>query len=91
MAVRQRRYSKEEFTRRGKEMYEQKVRPLVEQGNLGRIVLIDIETGEYELGDDPLLIAQAMIARKPDVQLWCVRIGHLAVERFGFHSTLEKP
>jgi hypothetical protein len=32
-----------------------------------------------------------MIAKRPDAQLWCVRIGHRAVERFGFHSTAEAP
>ena len=91
MPPRQPRYSKEEFARRGTELYEHKVRPLVEKGNHGRIVIIDIETGNYELGDDPLLVAQSMIAQRPDAQLWCLRIGHRAVGRFGFHSTTETP
>ena len=38
-------YGKEEFARRGQTIYEQQVRPEVEEGNLGRIVAIDIETG----------------------------------------------
>lgn len=44
MAVRQPRYSKEEFARRGKEIYETQVRSQVED-NHGNIVAIDIETG----------------------------------------------
>src|SRR4051812_46511465 len=48
MTVRQPRYSKEEFARRGNAIYEQQVRPQVEEGNRGRIVAIDIETGAFE-------------------------------------------
>ncbi len=91
MPPRQPRYSKAEFTRRGTELYEQKIRPLVGAGNRGRYVVIDIETGDYELGDDPLILAQSIIAKRPDAQLWCVRIDHRAVATFGFYSTAEKP
>jgi len=91
MAVRQPHYSKEEFARRGTELYEQRIRPLVEQGNRGRIVAIDIDTGDYQVADGQLEACQPLIARRPDAQLWCVRIGHRAVERFGFHATEEKP
>lgn len=41
MTVRQPRYSKEEFARRGDEIYEFQLRPQVEAGNYGRIVAID--------------------------------------------------
>lgn len=37
MGVRQPRYSKGEFARRGRAIYQQRVRPQVEQGNRGRI------------------------------------------------------
>ena len=54
MTVRQPRYSKEEFARRGNEIYESQVRSQVEEGNQGRIVAIDIETGAFELADDTI-------------------------------------
>jgi hypothetical protein len=38
MTVRQPRYSKEEFARRGDEIYESQVRQQVEEGNHGKIV-----------------------------------------------------
>jgi hypothetical protein len=47
MTVRQSRYSKEEFARRGDEIYETQVRQQVEKGNQGKIVAIDIETGAF--------------------------------------------
>ncbi|TRT58466.1 MAG: hypothetical protein EWV85_05825 [Microcystis aeruginosa Ma_QC_C_20070703_M131] len=55
MTVRQPRYSKEEFARRGNEIYESQVRSQVEEGNQGRIVAINIETGAFELADDTII------------------------------------
>jgi hypothetical protein len=51
MVVRQPRYSKEEFAQRGDYLYENQIKPQVEAENYGRIVAIDIETGEFELAD----------------------------------------
>ena len=83
MAARQPRYSKEEFAHRGQALYEKCVRPRVERGNRGRVVAIDIETGEFEVGDDALAASGQLLARCPDAQPWCVRVGGRAVHRFG--------
>jgi hypothetical protein len=86
MAVRQPRYSKEEFAQRGDALYESAVRQQVEEGNHGKIVAIDIETGAFELADDTMLAARQLYARVPDAQPWLVRIGYRAVHRFGARS-----
>ncbi|MDX2239834.1 MAG: hypothetical protein NW224_04030 [Leptolyngbyaceae cyanobacterium bins.302] len=90
MAIRQPRYSKEEFARRGDEIYETQVRSQVEEGNHGKIVAIDIETGAFEVADEILDAANRLFERLPDAQPWIVRIGHRAVHRFGARS-LRKP
>jgi hypothetical protein len=90
MVVRQPRYSKEEFARRGDEIYESQVRPQVEEGNYGKIVAIDIETGAFEVADDILTATDHLFEQLPDAQPWIVRIGHRAVHRFGARS-LRKP
>jgi hypothetical protein len=54
MAIRQPRYSKEEFAQRGDALYESEVRAQVEEGNHGKIVAIDIETGAFEVGNDTI-------------------------------------
>jgi hypothetical protein len=41
MTIRQLRYPKKEFARRGDEIYESQVRQQVEKGNHGKIVAID--------------------------------------------------
>jgi hypothetical protein len=77
------RYSREEFARRGEELYARNIRAKVEAGNKGRIVAIDIESGEYEMGEDVLAATDRLLARLPDAQIWCVRVGHPAVHRIG--------
>ena len=76
-------YSKEEFARRGNEIYSTQVRPQVEEGNHGKIVAIDIETGAFEVADDTITASEGLLKRYPDAQIWRVRIGHKAVHRFG--------
>lgn len=83
LMTQQLRYSKEEFARRGNEIYESQVRPQVEEGNHGRIVAIDIETGAFELAKDTMAASDRLLERYPDAQIWCVRIGHKGVHRFG--------
>lgn len=75
------RYSKEEFARRGDAIYEQEVRPKVEDGNKGRIVAIDIDSGAYEMDDDQLTAIHRLLARYPEAQIWCVRVGYPYVDR----------
>jgi hypothetical protein len=89
MAIRRPRYSSEEFERRGTEVYKSTIRLLVEAGNLGRILCIDIESGDHAVSDDKLQAAQVLIDKNPDAQIWCLRIGHVAVERYGFGDTRE--
>jgi len=86
MIIRQPRYSKEEFARRGDEIYESQVRQQVEEGNHGKIVAIDIETGAFEVADDIMTASKHLLAKLPDAQTWFVRIGHLAVDHFGARS-----
>jgi hypothetical protein len=89
MTVRQPRYSKEEFARRGNELYASQVQSQVEEANYGKIVAIDIETGAFEVAEDSLTAAERLFSRRPDAQPWCIRIGHAAVHRFGYHSPAE--
>jgi hypothetical protein len=80
------RYSKEEFAQRGNALYESEIRQQVEEGNHGKIVAINIETGAFEVADELLTASKQLLTRLPDAQTWFVRIGHLAVDRFGARS-----
>ena len=84
MAVRQPRYPKEEFARRGDEIYNRDIRSHVEtEANRGKFVLIDIETGAWEIDADEMTASRNLDARLPDPQVWMVRVGYPYVRRFG--------
>ena len=85
------RYSKEEHARHGTALYEQHVRPQVEAGYQGKVVALDVDTGAYEVGEDTLTACQRLLARYPDAQIWCVRIGYPAVHRFGPRVRAVRP
>jgi hypothetical protein len=83
MTTRQPRYSKEEFARRGDEIYDRDVRPRLSANDRGKIVAIDIETGAWEIDADERVAGQRLAARCPDAQTWVVRVGSPSVRRFG--------
>jgi hypothetical protein len=69
-------HSKEEFARRGNEIYESQVRSQVETDHQGKIVAIDIETGAFEIANDSLTAAKQLLKRHPEAQIFRIRIGH---------------
>lgn len=84
MTVRQPRYPKEEFARRGDEIYNRDIRPQVEtEQNKGKFVLIDIETGAWEMDADEMTASRRLDARISEPQVWMVRVGYPYVRRFG--------
>jgi hypothetical protein len=82
MTVGELKYSKEEFARRGNEIYETQIRSQVEEGNHGKIVAIDIETASFELATDTMTASDQLLERYPDAQIWLIRIGYKGVHRF---------
>lgn len=89
MANRRRRYSKEELAQRGQELYEAGIRQQVESGNDGKIVAIDIETGEFEVDETVMGATDRLFDRQPQAQPWTLRVGHSAVYHFGARSLKE--
>jgi hypothetical protein len=77
------RFSNEEIVRRGEERYEKELRPKIEtEGNLGKIVVVGIETGDYEIDDDALKASRAVLSRHPGAAICAARIGYDAVSDF---------
>jgi hypothetical protein len=77
------RYSKEEFARRGDEIYDREILPKLKTEDKGKLVAIDIETGDYEIARDELAACDRLSARHPDAQIWLRRVGSRYVYRFG--------
>ena len=79
-------YSKEEFARRGDEIYERDVRPRIEAGDEGKFVVIDIDTEAYVIDEDELAASDRLCVRNADAQLWVTRVGSRYARRFGLHT-----
>lgn len=78
------RFSNEEIARRGEEIYAERPRDIVEtEDNIGKIIIIDVETGEYEIDDDSLAANRRALAKHPGAALYGLRIGYDAVWGFG--------
>ena len=79
------RFSSEEIGRLGKELYERNIRVQVEtEANIGKLLSVDVETGDYEIGDDRSLDAPRRLHQKhPGAAVYTLRIGYDAVDVLG--------
>ena len=72
------RLDSDELWRRG----DDHIRSVVETGeNIGKLVQIDVESGDYEIGADleAMEMSDRLIARNSDAQIIEIRIGYPAV------------
>lgn len=76
-------YSKEEVVRRGKELYEQQIRSKVEDGNKGKMLVIDVETGDYEIDEDELTAIHRAQSKRLGAVLFGMRIGYPTAHKIG--------
>ena len=82
-------YSREEVAERGEAIYEQQIRPLVEREDKGKYVVLDIESGDYEIDQDHLAATKRMMERRPGAVLYGLRIGYPAAYRLGGFSKVR--
>ncbi len=80
-------YSPEEVESRGEAIYERLIRPQLEAGNIGKFVVIDVETGELELDADDFQATKRALDKRPEAVLYGLRIGHLTAYTLGGHNT----
>ena len=78
MNRRVRRYSREEIARRGQEIYARVVRPTLSEADVGKFVVVDIESEDFEMGPDILTTAHRLFERQPNAQNWGERVGYVA-------------
>ena len=75
-------YSREEIARRGEELYDECIRPKVESEFDGKIVAIDIGSGDYETDDTTLPAVDRLRVRHSEAEIYVKRIGHESVYTF---------
>ncbi|HLP91317.1 MAG TPA: hypothetical protein VK184_22385 [Nostocaceae cyanobacterium] len=75
--------SSEEVGKRAKELYENNIRQQVEtEENIGKMVIIDIETGEYAVDKTGIESARFLRKKNPLARLYGLRIGYKVAVSF---------
>jgi len=76
--------SREEVAHRAKHLYESTIRKKIElEENIGKMVIIDIETGDYEVDETGLKATHSLRAKHPYARLFGIRIGYNVAASFG--------
>ena len=83
------RYRADEVAARGEAIYQQQIRPKVEAEHQGKFLVIDIETGDYEIDDDLVATTRAL-AKRPEAVPYGLRIGYSAAYRLGGRFTVPQ-
>ena len=79
-----RKYSKEEVSARGKKIYEEQIKLQVEPQDIGKFIVIDIESGCYEVNEKSLVASRLLRERRPDAVGFLARVGYGAAYRMGW-------
>ena len=75
---------KAEIARLGQEIYERDIRPLVEVGHHGEVVAIDVDTGNWAIGDNVIAATGRLRNKRPGaVNVLSERVGYPALRHFG--------
>lgn len=80
------RFTNQEIANRGEEIYAARLRDTLEKSCFGQVVIIDIETGEYEIGPDSLAANHRALAKHPGAALYGIRVGFPFVHGFSSSS-----
>lgn len=77
-------WTTEEVAARANKLYTDKIRSLVEhEDNIGKMVVVDAETGEYAVDRSGIHSAIALKAKNANARLFTIRIGYDVAVSFG--------
>ena len=67
----------------GRAIYNEKIRDTVGPEDKGKVVVIDINSGDYEIADKDITATKRLKERRPDAYTWAERVGYPTVTRLG--------
>ena len=82
-------YPPEEVATRGERIYEEQIRATVEAEHTGKFLVVDIETGAYEIDRDDLAATKRAITKRPEAVLYGLRIGYPTAYKLGGRFTVQ--
>ena len=82
-------YTSKEVASRGEAIYRREIRDRVDPKYKGKFLVIDIETGEYEMNADDLVATKRLLAKHPNAVVYGLRIGFPTAYRIGGHFSVK--
>ncbi len=82
-------YTSTEVASRGDAIYRREIRAKVEPKHNGKFLVIDIETGEYEMNSDDLVATKRLLAKHPNAVVYGLQIGFPTAYRIGGHFSAQ--
>ena len=82
-------YTSKEVASRGEAIYRREIRDRVEPKHKGKFLVIDIETGEYEMNADDLVATKRLLAKHPNAAVYGLQIGSPTAYRIGGHFSVQ--
>ena len=76
-------YTSKEVASRGESIYRREIRHKVNPKHKGKFLVIDIETGEYEMNTDDLVATKRLLAKHPNAVVYGLQIGCPTAYRIG--------
>ena len=76
--------TREETALKGKQWYRETIQQQIEiPENIGKMVIIDVDTGDFEVDDVGILSSHRLQERRPNARLYGIRIGYNVAESLG--------
>ena len=76
MNVQKSQHTSEEIGRIGEDIYRRDIRSHVLPEHKGKFLVLDIESGDYEIDNDDMSAEEILRARRPNGVLYGLRIGY---------------
>ncbi len=78
------KYTMDEVCDRGEQIYKNHIKRFVEPQENGKFIVIDIESGDYEIDEEELEAFDRLKIRRPVAETFMTRIGCCAAYHLGW-------
>mgnify|MGYP007059432972 CR=1 FL=1 len=78
-----RKYDHAELKRRAEAIYRRDIGPRFESSRMDEFVVIDVESGDFEIDPVEIEAVDRLYARHPDAQCWMRRVGAPYAHKLG--------
>ncbi len=77
----------DQIVQRGEAIYNDRIRPYVEPQKNGQYLILDVDSGDYEVDQDEVVATKRAQARHPNGTFLALRIGYQATYNLGGRFT----